>query len=96
MLYSANDCASILFHDFGRIAFKGRTKSVVGGNEEPGGSAALHDSAAGSVRKRPRIVGPMDRVRRALCARQVRCCRAGVDENLVLLSYEFVHRERDA
>ncbi len=55
-----------------RVTLQGMAEGVVRRDEEPGVSAALHHGAAGAVRERPGVVGPVDGVGRALRSCQVR------------------------
>ncbi len=91
-----SDGSAVGLHHGCGVALKGRAESVVGGDEEPAISAALHDGAAGSVGQFPSVVGPVDGIRRAFCAGQIRSRRARVDEDLVLFLGEFADRQRHA
>src|SRR5712692_1943301 len=70
-------------------------EGVVGGQEEPGIAAGLHDRGAGAVGERPGVVGPVDGVGGALRAGQIGGGGARDQKHLVLLAHDLVDRERD-
>jgi hypothetical protein len=70
-------------------------EGIVGGQEEPGVAAGLHYRFSGSVGERPGVIGPVDRVRSAFGAGEIRGCRAGDEKYLVLVAYDLVHCERN-
>ena len=95
MAHLAQHLAAVLDHDRRGVALERETEGVVGGEEEPGVAAGLHDRLAGAVGQRPGVVGPVDRVRRALRAGQVGGGGARDQEHLVLVAHDLVDRERD-
>ena len=92
-LHVAQHLAAVLDDDGRGVALERGAEGVVRGDEEPRVAARLHDGLAGAVGEHPGVVGPVDRVRRALGAREVGGGRARIDEDLVLLAHHLVHRE---
>src|SRR5215472_13601927 len=91
----AQHLAAALHHDRFGVALERVAEGVVGGEEEPGIAAALHDRVAGAVRQRPGVVNPMHGVGRARLAGEIGGRRAHRQEHLVLVAGELVDRERD-
>ena len=87
--------AAVLLDHRRGVALERVTEGIVGGEEEPGVAAGLHDRLAGAVGERPGVVGPVDRVGRAFGAGQVGGGRARDQEHLVLVPDDLVDRERD-
>ena len=92
----AEHLAAVLEHDRLGVALERVAEGVVGGQEEPGVAARLHDRAAGAVGEHPGVVGPVDGVGRAGLAGQVRGRRAGDQERLALVLGDLVDGERHA
>src|SRR5215471_7941428 len=91
----AQHLAAALHHDRFGVALERVAEGVVGGEKEPGITAALDDRVAGAVRQRPGVVYPMHGVGRARLTGEIRGRRAHGEEHLVLLAGELVDRERD-
>jgi len=58
----AEDLAARFQHDGLDVALERVPEGIVGGEEEPGVPARLHDRRPGAVRERPGVVGPVDGV----------------------------------
>ena len=82
--------------DRGGVAFERVAEGVIGGDEEPGIAAGLDHRAAGAVRQRNRVVGPMNAGWRAGLAGQVGGGGAGDQERLLALARHVLYRQRDA
>ena len=95
VLHGADNLAARFGDQRRGVAFKRLTEGVIRRDEEPGIAATLDHGGAGAVRQRPGVIGPMNRVRRALAAGQVRGAAAGIDEHLVLVARDGVNRECD-
>src|SRR4029078_11558294 len=95
MAHAAHDLAAVLLDDRGGVALERVAEGVVGGEEEPGVAAGLYDRLAGTVGERPRVIGPVDGVRRTLGTGQVGRGSARDKEHLVLVAHDLVHGERD-
>src|SRR5216683_3111547 len=67
------------------FAFQRMTEGIVGGEEEPGIAAGLHQRLAGAVGEHPGVVGPVQGVRRAFGAGERRGRSTRNDEHLVLI-----------
>ena len=67
--YLPQNLAAVLHHHRSRVALEREPEGVVGREEEPAVAAGLDDRGAGAVGKRPGVIGPVDRVGRALRAR---------------------------
>ncbi len=78
------------------VALERVAEGVVGGEEEPGIAAGLHDRLAGAVCEVPGVVGPVHGIGVALRAREVGGRRPRCDEHLVLLTRDLADRQRDA
>ena len=66
MTHLAQHLAAVRLDDRRGVALQRVAEGVVGGEEEPGLAAGLHDRLAGAVGERPGVVGPVDGVGRAL------------------------------
>ena len=69
----------------GGVLLQALAEDVVGGDEVPAGAAGPHGGAGGGLGQHVGVVGPVQRVGRALRAGEVGGAGAGVDEDLVLL-----------
>src|SRR5215831_1485570 len=90
MAHLTQDFAPSLQNHSLSIALQRVTEGIIGRDEEPRVTTSLDDRLAGSVCQRPRVVGPMDRIRRAILACQIGGCGAGYEENPILLLCDSV------
>ena len=77
------------------VALERMAEGVIRGQEEPAVAAGLHQRLAGAVGERPGVVGPVDRIGRALRTGQIRGGRARNQEHLVLFANDLADGERD-
>ena len=94
MAHLAQHLAAGFHHHLFRVALERVAEGIVGGEEEPGLAAGLDDRAAGAVRQHPGVVGPVDGVRRAGLAGEVRGRGARDEKRLVLVPRHLVDGER--
>src|SRR5882672_4273285 len=85
-LHDALPISAVLQHHGLGVALEREAEGVVGGDEEPGVAARLHDRVAGAVGEHPGVVGPMHGIRRARLAGEIRGGRARDEERLALLA----------
>ncbi len=90
MAHLAHHLAAVLHDDRLGVALERVTEGIVGRQEEPAVAARLHDGLAGPVGQCPGVVGPMDRVGRAVLAGDVGRGAAGDQQDLVLLLRDLV------
>ncbi len=90
----AEHLAAAAGDDGSGLALERLPEGVIGGEEEPGIPAALDHGAAGAVRQRVGVVGPVDGIGRALRPGQVGAAGARIDEDLVLLAGDLADGER--
>ena len=96
VLDAAGDIAAIGRHGRGGVTLEGGAEGVVGGQEEPAIAAGLGQRRAGAVGEHEGVVGPVDRVRRALRVGQVGGAGARIEEDGVLFLDDVVDRQRHA
>src|SRR6266576_6946260 len=94
MAYFAQHLAAVLQHDRLGITLERVPERVISREKEPRVAARLHDRAAGAVRKHPRVVRPVDCVRRARLAGEVGTRRARNEKRLALVARDLIDRER--
>ena len=86
--------AAGLRHQGRRVTLERMPERIVRRDEEPRVPSPLDHRAAGAVRERPGVVGPVNGVGRALRSGQIRGATAGIDEDLVPLPGDAVDGER--
>ena len=92
----AEHLAAVLLDRRHGVALERVTEGIVGGEEEPGVAAGLHQRLAGAVGQHPGVIGPVDGVGVAFRPGEVGSRRAGDDEHLVLGGGDLAHRQRHA
>ena len=92
----AEHLAAGLGDDLRRVRLERLAEHVVGGDEEPGVAAVLHDLAAGAVREGPVVVRVVHVVRRALLAGDRGGGGTGEERDPLLLGGHRHHGERGA
>ena len=85
MANAANHFTAVGFHNAGNVRFHGMAEGVIGGQDEPGFAAFLHDRCRGTDGQRVGVIDIVDMVRRAMLVGDAGCGRAGYDAQLVVL-----------
>ena len=91
----SDDLAAGGLDHVGRVGFERVAERVVGGQEEPGVAAGLHDRLARAVGQREGVVGVVDRVRVAVLVGQAGRGGAHVDDQLFLLVGDLAGGDAD-
>jgi len=94
MAHGAENLPALRLHEVGCLLFQRIAESIVGGEEEPGIAALLHQGTAGTDRQRMGVVGPVETIGRAGLTGQVGGRGTGDDVDLLLVGRDALHRQR--
>ena len=94
--YLAEHLATVLLDRRCGIAFERMAEGIVGGEEEPGVAAGLHQRLAGAIGEHPGVISPVHGIGIALWPGEIGRRRAGDDEHLVLRRSDLADRQRHA
>ena len=96
MLDPADDLAAIGIDHRRRVALQRGAEGIIGGEEEPGVAARLHQRLPRGMGQHVGVVGPVHRIWRALRIGEIGGRGARVDVDAVLLLDDVVDGKRDA